>query len=191
MRLNTSPIQTFNMSDQVQTLLTSIQAFRQLRNAKIALGKGAIKASISGRGNDFVRPDGTMVRIFNTNLFPTALYAQISKEKYQAGIAAELKGDAVTADLLFREAINARVSFSVRIADAAAYSSALEIVGMLDEAESTKTPGTKVWVLNNVRPVAVQEGQTTAGMFESPVLPEAKPNPIADASKKKTSAKAK
>lgn len=167
---------------QVQTStsapLTSKQAFRQLKIAKVANGTGAIKATISGRGNEFVRESGQIVKIYNTTLFPTKEASLEASAAYKLGIEAEMKGDAASADQHFRLALNKRLSFSIPQdwANAVDYDTCFEVIGMIEEVDSKQNPGTTVWTLNRVRPVSVGHASDAGSLFEAAPLPAAAPN---------------
>jgi hypothetical protein len=174
-----SPINQFNMDQtSARTLLNSMTTFMRLQETTIAPGLGPIKTAISGRGNIFARKSGTIVKIFNTTLWASEADMTQANKLYEEGKLLELDGKFAEADRKFAEALNMRISFSVLTNRIHEFDAAYEVVGVVAKAISTKegvAAGTEIFVLNNVRAIAVAEGKTTKGLWVAPELPSAKP----------------
>lgn len=158
--------------------MTGARAGRSLGSFRIATQMGATKAGLIGRGNSFVREDGTAVRIFNVSLFPNADAAQAASVEYKAGLKAELANDAQAAHDHYIAALNKGMSFSVLEANAAAYENAYEVAVKVETV--TNKSGQNVIVLNQPKPIAVSD-TTTAVATDMFVIPTAPATPAASA----------
>lgn len=151
------------------TLTTGVKAARRLQAAIILSSIGATKLPISGIGNPFVREDGTAIVIFNVAAFGNKADALAASKLYNEGLALEAKGDAQGAHDKFVAAYNIMLSFSVLAENAPQYSGCYEVTAKVDLVDSKKNVGTKVYTLNQVRPVAVAtNGSSDATLFASP-----------------------
>jgi hypothetical protein len=151
-------------TQNAQRKLTWTRILRTLQLAVIALA-GATKFRIVGRGNPYVREDGTAIHIFNVAAFRSPEDAKEAAESYKQGKKLELAGDVDGAHEHFRAALNKMMSFSVLAQNASDYQGAFEVACIVELVENQK--GEKVLGINQPRPVAVQaQGASAANLFE-------------------------
>lgn len=153
--------------------MTGARVQRTLAKAIIP-NKGANKLSITGRGNDFVRENGTAVRIYNLAAFATHEDAKYAAEEWKLGLALEKAADLDGAQEHYKAALNSTMSFSVLAENASDFNSAYEINCVVEDvpaSEAMQNRGIKtVLGIQNPRPITVvTNGTSAASMFTDDV----------------------
>jgi hypothetical protein len=169
------------MTQTNNRLLTSAKVALVLAKAGIpALGANKLPV-LSRTGNQFVRKDGTAIRIFNVLAFRSIDEQNQAVASWKEGTRIEKSGDAEGAQAHFKAAYNMLMSFSVLEENAAAYENAYEVTARVEEvpagAELQATGVNTVIGLNNVRPVAVSSNIATREnlfVYEEPKTAKAK-----------------
>lgn len=156
---------------------------------------GATVLTINGRGNDFVRPDGTLVTIFNVLAFQSLDSAKAASASWAEGKKLEAAQDIDGAQEHYKAALNKMMSFSVLKPNAPAFQSVYQINAIVEQVPASKElqdAGTKtVLGINNPRPVAIAAtGTSAASLFEAEEAPASNATSLGAAGKRARTKKA-
>jgi hypothetical protein len=165
------------MQTRTARQLTGARVQTILAKAVIA-PSGPTRLAINGRGNDFVRDNGTGVRIFNVLAFRDIKDATSAKTEWLAGLKKEKANDLDGAQEHYKGALNHLMSFSVLKENSAPFMEAYEINCVVEQVPASKElqdAGTKtVLGINQPRAVAVvNTGTSAASIFTDDVAPTA------------------
>ncbi len=149
---------------------------------------GDNKFSKIGRGNPFIREDGTAIKIYNLQAFRTVEDKQAAKDAWLKGHKIEKAGDLDGAQEHYKTAMNKLMSFSVLLENAPDFDNCYSITGKVTMVPSREDENVLVLGINQPRPVAVTENYVADNIsFEEPVEGETtKETPATGAASGKT-----